>query len=611
MTSLALARTASTYVQQASSTKKAGANPSTLTVSSVTSKTVLTLLAFGIPAEVLLPTTMITSASLTIYSQANTAQLFEVRRLVAPFTASSVTWATKPAADSSVVASVTTGTVPKNGPIQFTTNILTMLQAMQADASRNFGFELKISGGSKTYKLSNTGSYVAVLNVDYSLKPAPPSVLAPGQGQVVSVPQPTLRVAAPVQTITGIRVQVDAAHDGVTPDFDYTLTSTVAEVNLAATPGAPTLAAHGVTAWRAQLQGPSGAWSDWSDWADYSYEPFGTVTITEPGPPPDDVVTDPTPPIVWSVSGMTQQAYRLFFTDPSLPASAPPIYDSGVVTSTANTATPTTDVASQTGHTYRVFVRIWDDKDRVVVGGATEFVETQRDFTYVLTATVDPFTAFTVDDMDPYPFANLRMTRATPPDGIQIIRDGVSVGVFNAADLHVSGDDYAFIDTTAAPRRSHTWSVRAIVNGEVSAANPTFTRELEPAGIWLSQPEKDRFLPFITQAAQAIGVSEDGGTFQILNGSYAVRVFGTQHGWSGTITGEILATTLTDAALTGSDLFDLFMTMRADQGDAMILSLLDMAIKVVPFNMTIQPTPTIGRNGDYVYLASFEFIEAP
>ena len=51
--------------------------------------------------------------------------------------------------------------------------------------------------------------------------------------------------------------------------------------------------------------------------------------------------------------------------------------------------------------------------------------------------------------------------------------------------------------------------------------------------------------------------------------------------------------------------------MRADTFAATYLTLLDKNIKIVPFNMTVAPTPTVGKNEDYVYLASFDFIEVP
>jgi hypothetical protein len=348
-------------------------------------------------------------------------------------------------------------------------------------------------------------------------------------------------------------------------------------------------------------------WSSWSEWADFTYRPLGTLTLLEPQVAPDNVITDPTPPISWDFS-VPQEAYRLIFTDPSLPPGQDVVFDSGMVASTSETGTPAGPVATQTGHTYKVTVRAWDVYPRVAVGGVPDYAEASREFTYILTTSVDPVTGFAVDDLSPYPFVRLSWTRAEPPDGFEIVRDGVAVGVFDAVDLLVSGDDYEFIDLTAAPRREHTWIVRSIVNGNVSATNTAITVEVTPVGIWLSQPDKERYLPFITMAAQAIGLTEDGETFHVLNAHHATRIFGAQRGWSGTIVGEIMATSLSDET-TGAELRDLFLLMREDQGEAMVLSLLDMSVRILPFNMTVAPTPTLGRNGDYVYATSFEFIE--
>lgn len=616
MTTVTLTRTQSAYTQKGSTTKKSGANPSTMPLSNSASKAVFIYLGFGIPAEALGPSAMIASAKLVMWNSAawsGTHDLY-ARRNTSAWSASTITWATAAAGNPTTVAAYAVESFT-NPPIKsrWEFDVLPFLQLMQAEGGKNFGFQIRTATVSGTFKMLNSGVNTPVLILEYYVAPAKPTSLSPANGQVVSVPQPVLRINAVTTGGTvqnALQVQVDAAHDGVTPDWDSgTVVTTSSQLDLSTIGGAPTLVDDGPQkSWRVRVRGTGDIWGAWSDWADFSYKSLGTLAVIEPPAYPDNVITDPTPPVTWELTGRTQQAYRLMFSDPSRPPGQDMVWDSGVVTSTAETATPSQPVATITGHMYRMTIRVWDTEPRVINGGATDFVETTQHFFFILTAEVNPVTNFVVEDLSPLPFVKLSFTRAEPPDGIQIVRDGVAIAVFDAAELHVSGDDYEWVDLTAAPRREHTWIVRAIVNGETSSVNLPQTLEIEPSGLWLSQPDKDRYMPFITEASQAVGLSEDGGTFQLLNGQFAVRVFGTQRGWSGTIVGEILATQLTGDQ-SGALLRDLYLQMRQDRGAPMILTLLDMNIKIVPFNMTIAPTPTLGRNGDYVYAASLEFIE--
>jgi hypothetical protein len=613
MPTVVLARTSGAYIQQAASTTRSGSNPATFPLTGgASSKAIYALLKFtNIPAEVFGPDSTITAATLSVVTVGHPSEAHEyaARRITETWLSGRVTWATRPAVHS--LTGVSTSEARVKGTRIFM-DVLAHVQAMHA-AGVNFGFEVRFNDTTSHKHSLRNGSAegdVATLTIEYSTSPLKPTGLSPADGQVVSEANPTLRITsgqASGQVVNAIQVQVDAAHDDVTPDFD---TGTVLGSDMQIDLDDYTftdLTDGQTTAWRARVRGNGNVWSEWSEWADFTYQQFGTLTLLEPQVAPDNKITDPTPPISWDFSE-PQEAYRLIFTDPALPPGLDVIYDSGMVTSSDETATPISPVATETGHTYRVTVRTWDAYPRVATGGVADYQEVSRDFTYELTAGVDPVTAFALENMTPYPFVKLTWTRAEPPDGFEIVRDGVSIGVFTAVDLLVSGDDYEYIDTTAAPRREHTWIVRAIVNGEVSATNTALTLEIEPVGIWLSQPEKERYLPFITLASQAMGLTEDGESVNVLGASHGTRIFGGQRGWSGTIVGEIMATPLTDTD-TGAELRDQFLLMRQEQGETMILSLLDMALRIVPFNMTIAPTPTLGRNGDYVYAASFEFIE--
>lgn len=620
MTTVTLKRTSSASIWEGAPSKPRGANPTKLSAfAGGSQKELRSLLGFGVPRDVFNPGTQITAAVLTLRntdtSYSSSATL-TAKRITEKWTASKATWSNKPNTDATVT-DVFKATSPKKGVWAF--NVLPQIIEAQA-AGRLYGFQIaKTGGGANGITLINSGTYVATLQITYYTGPAVPTSLSPTDGQVVSSASPTLRVAsAPAgEPIFGMQVQVDPAQNGTTPAYDsgwVSADSYAPAFNLTNGqhdgPNFTPLADGTTTYWRTRVRDLDGTTTAWTPWSQFTYRSLGTLTLLEPGAAPNNKVSDPTPPIVWDLAGRTQTMYRLWFTDPDKAPGADVIWDSGIVESAAETGTPSKAVCSVVGKTYVVHVSVWDEYDRVPTGGVSEHLEVSREFTYELSSSVNPVTNLNAVDMDPYPFVKLTWMRSEAADAYQIVRDGQSVDIITAAEALVAGDQYEYIDETAAPRRPHTWVVRAIVNGAVSSLNPQDTGYIQPAGLWLSQPELDRYLPIITQASQTVGMSEDGGTFNVLGARYGVRITGALRGMSGTITGELVTTPLTGET-SGSDLRDLFELMREDTGEPMILTLLDKNIRVVPFNMTVAPTPTIGHDEDYVFTASFEFIQVP
>lgn len=630
MTTVTLKRTVATHTQESYPTKATGGtNPKTLAIFNNGSKELRTLVTFAVPAEVLQAGTIITSATLSIRnvkSSGGTGPTFRVRarRIIKAWTASKATW-NATSGSAGFIDTTETSVAKTSSPAAGIWLFDVKAQMIEANAAKKFyGFELRtdtngIGSWGRDARFINSGTLIATLKLDYTTGPGVPTQLSPSNGQVVSSPKPILHTFGSFEgeLPTESRFQVNDTPSDTGLDYDsgfFPNAIRYLDLENAVAMGAPAfstpLVAGAVTYWRMCLKDDDGTISDWTPWQSFTYQPHGVLTMTLPAAPPANQVTDPTPPVGWTFTGQTQKAFRVIFTDPSLPVGANVVWDSGVVTSTVNTITPPVDIASVVGHTYNVQLTVWDtltrvtDDDRLVVN---------RDFTFELSAGVPGVTGLTPSDMDPLPFVKLEWSRSTAPDFFQIVRDGVSLGSFEAADLIVSGTSYAFIDTLAAPRREHTWVVRAVVNGETSAVNNPVTTTINPASIWLCDPATNRYLPFITQQAQAIGLSEDGATFNPLGSAYGVRVTGSLRGWSGSIVGEILATDLTGptAEVTGSKLRDLFLDLREDAGEPMVLSILDMNIKVVTFNMTIAPTPQLGHNEDYVYAAQLEFIEVP
>lgn len=612
MTIVILKRSQSTSLPKASPTKKGGANPSTLSYyKTAMPGEILALFSTPFPADVMKSESQIVDATFVVHNFAAVGDAtLSVYRITAPWSAANQTWNTKPSYDTGVVTAVTKASSAAGEAWTF--DVTEQVRAMQS-AGKNFGLLIAQTAGAAASgrRLVNTGPTLPTLVIEYSTGPVIPSQMSPSEGQVVSAAKPTLRVTSPQlgEAVHELKVQIDAGQDGVSPDFDSGwVDGSTASIDTSAYVGAPTMTAGVPTSWRVNVRDIDGTESGWSAWQEYTYQPLGTLTISNPPDSPDNVVTDPSPPVTFELTGQTQTAYRVRHGRVDAPTT--PLWDSGIISSADELVSPSKPVATSTSETYWVSVETWDQHNRVANGAQSEHVTAYKEYTFELSASVAPFDTFSLVDLDPLPYAKLVMSRVAPPDQIQVIRDGESVGVFDAADLYVSGDDYEFIDFLAAPRREHTWYVRAVVNGETSAANTPLTATLNPSGLWLSEPDKDRYLPFITQQNQAVGLTEDGGTFNPLNAKYGVRITSSLRGWSGSVVGEILATPLTDGA-TGSELRDMFLAMRDDVGAPMVLTLLDMNLKVVAFNMTVSPTPTLGSNEDYVYVASLEFIEVP
>ncbi|GAA3509952.1 hypothetical protein GCM10022234_00100 [Aeromicrobium panaciterrae] len=609
MTTLTIPRTSSATNYEGSPTAKYGSTQTLLYMSNQATKRRFAYVASAMPAILLNPNTEIQSAKLYFRNKDAWAGSNQVTAtmLSGAWSAANLSWNVKPAT-TLLTASQTKVDAAANTLWEL--DVLAHLEAMQAGAP-NRGWRL--STNSNTIRsIKNTGADAVALVVEYYVPPNKPTALSPADGQVVSLAKPSLKVTDVDPSLTAqvaIQVQMNSTNVWTAPTYDSgELPSTSSTVDLSTVVGSPTLSPGDTRWWRGRVKGTGNIWSPWSDGAEFQYQPLGTLAILVPDAPPNNEVTDPTPPIGWDPS-FVQTAYRMFIVDPDLPPDSWVLYDTGLIAGAADTDAPDEGVITVVGKTYRTIVRSWDGYNRVSNGGVPEYVEASRDFTFELSAGVDPVTALAAVDLNPYPFVKLTWSRTTEPDMFQIVRDGVQIALVQAVDATIGGDDYEWVDSTAAPRQEHTWIVRAIVNGETSATNPDVTAEINPRGIWLCDPENDVYVTVITQDAQSMVLSESGETFTVLNAEYSVRTVSSLRGYTGSITGELFATELT-GSLTGAQLRDMFLDVRDRYvGRQMTLTLADMALRVVPFNMTVSPTPHPGRDGDYRYVCSFDFIE--
>lgn len=620
MAKVNLGRKTSTWIARAEPKKRKGNNTPSLGLSNNSEKTRYAYVTFAIPREVLDPRNVLESATLRLRNGQPWpgSHTLTVSRVSTPWAASKLTWNGRPTATG---AETLTKSGAGKGSV-WDVNVIDLVNQMRS-GNLNLGFRIATN---KTGNVSilNRGANAPRLMLTYYVRPGVPTTLAPTDQTAVSVAKPKVMVVdAEIRTsgLTGIQVQQSATSNWSNPGWDSGAVSTsLPQLDLAAYSGSLPVAENGEMYWRIRLRGAGNVWSSWSAASRYVRKSLGTVTITYP--PESAQVTDPSPPVDWELVGGsgTQSAYRVILrVVHAASGSVIGLWDSGLQASTDSSVsasppayvnlplTTAGDPLSKWSH-YEYEVRVWDSVTRSSTVGGPEYVSAKRSFEYVLGSGVPAVSSLTATPMDPQPFVKLTWTRDEAPDEYVIVRDGESITKISGPDLLVVDDRYEYIDVTASPRNEHTWTVRSVVNGVTSPGNPLVSARSEGGGIWLSDPENDAWVCLLEPEPE-MAHSEEGSTHQVLRASSSVRITTSLRGYSGRVTGELYATELT-GDLTGSELYDEFMRIRQEYtGKRMYLSLNDMVIPVIVFDMTAAPTSTVGNDGDYLYTASFSFFE--
>lgn len=408
-------------------------------------------------------------------------------------------------------------------------------------------------------------------------------------------------------TITGTGIPaattITAASSGSTTSTMSTGTGvTAGTVTATITRTYPGITAGTSTFWRVRVQDTAGLWSPWSDAARFTRINKSTLTITNPAVTPA-VVKEWTPPLAWTFTG-TQTAWQVLIVDPTDPTDE--FYDSGRVRGSALSHTLPKKVLTKDGKTYRLIVRVWDDKDREHTPGDRVYNEAVRDFTFAEDATVSPVTGLTAVQVGYAPWVQLNFSRATAPDSFTVKRDGEIVdNELLAADLLVSGTAYRYTDRDAKPNRSHTWVVQAVVNKVTSASNPSATFTPVPLGVWLYDPDRDVevFLanPPGSRDPGTWGMGETGETLVPLGASRPVRIIQSVRGWEGSITGMLI-----DAnGKTAQQWQDQLFKLKERPTQPVTLSVGTESFKVILSNIATAPIgPIPGTRA-----ASFDFFQ--
>jgi len=553
------------------------------------------------------------SATLRVY-QADTitgSRTITAKRVTTAWDVSRVNYANQPAATTTGQAALTWGAGPAGTELAF--NVQPIMQAV-ADGAAWWGFRLEINEATARWLFSTqyaaNPQYAPTLEVAWSDAPDAPSTLAPAGNRAVSIAKPTLRFdftdVSGDTSLQAVQVQINPTNVWTAPAFDSGAVATSdpqLDLNATAYVG---LAAGASVFWRVRVQDGAGLWSAWSTPAQFRRVARGALTVTNPAVAPNNFVEETTPPISWTFTGATQQAFSVGISLVSDPWTY--LYMSGRKTSTDTSFTPPSGVLTQNGAAYRVSVWVWDNVDREATPEDGVPTVVRRDFTYNLTATVTPTTALTVTSQTPYPWAQLDWTRATAPDSFAIVRDGVVIrDNILPSEVFVSGTSYRFVDRTAAPQRSTTWEVRAVVNGRTSSGNATATRTLTPKGIWLSDEARQLNVCILGRDGHAdfeAEMVEAGENITVLGSAVPVRRTQAMGGYQGTVTGAIVS----DAPVAGvsaQQARDTLLELKRFAGRTRWLTLGDMTIPVIIHNVSIAPTP----NPDIDFDVSFSFFQ--
>lgn len=318
-------------------------------------------------------------------------------------------------------------------------------------------------------------------------------------------------------------------------------------------------------------------WSDWSDVAFFTRKLKPTLTIVNPGEPPDDYVTESTPPFIAESTG-TQTAYRILVTDPIDKTVV--LWDSGRQGKPDMTVTPTVPLGLVSGQRYRVEWQSEDDVAREATPGDPIPVIAEREFSFELSSEVAPPTLLTVTQPDERPWARVEFRSSTAPDAIEILRDGISLGIFAPGDLFVSGGVYAYIDRRVAPQTEHVWEVRRIVNGVTSEGRTdTFTTNV--TGTWICSEDGQYAIVLGAEGGKTVQWSpdEDVEIQRPLGGSVGKPVTHGIFGRQGSLQGSVLPWGDQTVASARATLAALRPPV-APYGTPMVLTQVDEAVRI-------------------------------
>lgn len=528
---------------------------------------------------------VIVSATLKLYQVGAEAgsHTIKLQRVTTGWNQSTVDWNTQPTSTATGEVSLTLGAGAANREWAF--NVATHMQLV-ADGGVWGGWKIvSTTDDYLSFWSTQAADFKPILEITWSDKPQAPTTLSPSGNRAVSVAKPVLRFDFTDEVgntnLQAIQVQINATNVWTSPTFDSgTVVTSDAQLDLTATAYAG-LSDGSSTWWRVRTQDGSGQFSDWSLGAQFARTSKGTLALSNP--PVSGLITEPTPPITWSLTGRTQAAYQVYITKGSSY-----VYNTGKITGSATSRT-LPDGILKDDTTYTVFVAVWDTISRENTPSDPTYTLISRSFTYDYDALTAPVTSLAATDLSPVPGVLLTWSRSTAPDTYIIRRDGVIVASnLTSASLSTGGTNYAYTDRGGDPRRAVVWRVDAVVGGKTSASNPTVTKTLNPLGVWLQDPERSIYVQIFDREASdgsSWTTGESAETYTPVGATRPIRITQALRGFEGQIKGRIMTSTQGTLAAQEASLWTLWST----PGRVYYLTLSTMTIPVLIGGLAVTP----------------------
>lgn len=369
------------------------------------------------------------------------------------------------------------------------TDVTAIVQAV-VNGSAYTGLRIKSTSTSEVRFKSRSSNKPPVLVVTYTTAPSQPTICSPYDGATVLEARPTFSldfhdVSGDDKTLQSLQFQFDDDIDFLTLSHD---TGEITPVDAPQWEADFDLVLDEPTYWRGRVRDGDGNWSEWSEPRLVTRRTAPTLTLTNPGVPPADIVTEPTPPFSTELSpGYTQTFYQYRVIEIDDPLVV--YWDTGKSPGDNSTVTPPDGALLLTpGSQYILEAGAWVAELGPVPGGGPHAIAIGV-FSFTPDAGVDPVEDLTFTP-DPAGKPEALIGWSDPsgvPDAIAFIRDNKVVKVIeDVIDLQVSPGVYALGDREFSTAVDHEWVVARIVNGVMSAANPTIIGSVTPTGVWLS-----------------------------------------------------------------------------------------------------------------------------
>ena len=305
--------------------------------------------------------------------------------------------------------------------------------------------------------------------------------------------------------------------------------------------------------------------------------------------------------IAWTLTGRTQEAYRVLVFE--LPATGPPVqlHDSGKITSTDLFVHAPGGAHRLRARATASTLRVFDTLDRQAIALDPDYTVDTQDFSYSRSGAPAAVTALTATIVPAGgPGVQLDWTRSAQPDYFALKVNGVEVlSRIDPGDVFVSGTSYRMTYWGATPRVASTYEVEAVVDFggalQHSDANATDSETTNPVGIWLVDEDDGLAVKIVGNATPGLAIGESGTTHFLKGRRAPVRITDTVRGYEGDVAGQLRGKTARDDFL---ELKGRLKTLRLVIGDLTIRGELE-DVATAPTSLT----------NDRLFACSFGFVQ--